>query len=89
MNIRNNNIENALQIQTTNDVWNVFVTQMSINENRVVLDIWCPEQPAINARQSIPVVGGDSNFLQQYITDILHKLGITNFVLMPYTPSLL
>lgn len=89
MNICNNKIVNALQIQTTDDVWNVFVTQMSINENTEVLDIWCPELPAINARLSIPIGNAGSHFLQQYITDTLHKLGVTNYVLIPYTQSLL
>lgn len=70
------------EIQTTDDVWHIFATIMSIADSSMTIDFWCPENPMLTQRFTMPLVDSVENYLQQFIKDRLIKNGLSGILML-------
>lgn len=61
----------CFEILTTDDVYYVFATIMSLTDTTITIDLWCPENQLLNKRFETPKVDGIGDWLQQFIRNMM------------------
>lgn len=61
----------CFEILTTDEVYYVFATIMSLTDTTITIDLWCPENRLLNKRFTAPKVDGIGDWLQHFIRNMM------------------